>query len=73
VVTATQDGAQVAFEGVLVGDVLAKAGVVMGEKLRGGAMARYVLPPRATVHHGVCAGRARPGHQRVGDPHRRPA
>jgi Oxidoreductase molybdopterin binding domain len=44
VVTASDHGAQVAFEGVLVGDVLAKAGVVMGEKLRGpGAMARYVL------------------------------
>jgi len=44
VVTATQGGAQVAFEGVLVGDVLAKAGVVMGAKLHGpGSMARYVF------------------------------
>ena len=43
-VNARQGGEDVSFEGVLVGDILAKAGVPMGEKLHGSeALSRVVL------------------------------
>jgi DMSO/TMAO reductase YedYZ molybdopterin-dependent catalytic subunit len=38
-----QDGTKVEYEGVPLRDILAKAGVPMGEKLRGKALASYVL------------------------------
>ena len=50
VVTADDHGAAVTFEGVLAGDVLAKAGVELGEKLHGPtAFARFV---RVTARDG---------------------
>ncbi len=41
-VTATDEGRTVTYEGVLVGDTLKRAGVPVGEKLRGNAVATYV-------------------------------
>ena len=41
-VQVTDEGRGVAYEGVLVGEILKKAGVPMGDNLRGNAVATYV-------------------------------
>lgn len=43
VVTADERGNKVSFEGVLLRDVLAKAGVAFGEALRGPALAQFAV------------------------------
>jgi DMSO/TMAO reductase YedYZ molybdopterin-dependent catalytic subunit len=41
-VTATDEGRTVTYEGVLVGEILKRAGVSVGDNLRGNAVATYV-------------------------------
>ena len=41
-----EDGRTVVYEGVLVGEILKRAGVPLGGELRGNAMATYVLAQR---------------------------
>src|SRR5450432_1569010 len=42
-VTVSEDGRQIQYEGVLVGDVLSRAGAPLGKDLSGKALASYVL------------------------------
>ena len=42
-VTVTEEGREVTYEGVLVAEILRKAGVPLGREMSGGAVASYVL------------------------------
>ena len=42
-VTVTEEGREISYEGVLVAEILKKAGVPLGREMSGGAVASYVL------------------------------
>jgi hypothetical protein len=54
-----EEGRTIAYEGVLVGEVLKRAGAPVGSELRGNAVASYVVASAQDGYQGVLARRAR--------------